>query len=171
MSQRPAFEARAYFTILPPLAGGSGTAPGVIAIAATSSAALLDLTTMPGARVNAGLTAGNDSYNPNPTGHFLFMEADGTDVYIVFGPSKASVSAGNAPLSSAVSTVDANGVLTQVAQGCLKLVNGTFYRFLLPANTGTRDDSDVGTLSPARWLGFVTASGTTGTLRIYQGSP
>lgn len=153
------------------MAGGTGTAPGVVAIAATSSAGALDLTQVPGSKLNAAKQLGNDAYNPNPTGHFLFMEADGTDIYVVFGPSLASISAGNAPLSTAVSTVDGSGNLTLVAQGALKLVNGTFYRFLLPPNIGTRDNADVGAFSPARFLGFVTASGTSGTLRVYQGSP
>lgn len=170
MSNRPLFEARDFYSIQPPMAGATGTAPGVVVLASGTGAVLVDLTTVPGCRLNAALTPGNDAYNPNATGHFLFVQATGADVYFVFGPSIASVSAGNAPSSSAVSTVDASGNVTLVAGGTLCAKDGTLYRYRIPKSVGTRDDADVGASSPARYLAFLTATGS-GTFRIYQGSP
>lgn len=169
VSQRPAFEARDYFSILPPMAGATGTTPAVIALSASNSQVTIDLTTLPGSHMNDGLPLGNDIYNPNPTGHFLFMQPDGGDVYVAFGPSVASLTTSNALSTSAVSTVSNNAV-TQVAGGTLCLKNGVLYRFKIPKSQGTRDDADVGASSPARFLGFIMATGTA-TLRLYQGSP
>lgn len=170
MSHRPGFEAREFFDILPPIAGAAGTAPAATCLAAGTVQVTVDLTTIPGSPVNAALAAGNDAYNPNPLGHFLFLQADGADIYVAFGPSVASLTGGNALSASAVSTV-ANNVVTPVAGGCVLVKNGIQpIRFRLPANQNTRDNADVGVYSLARYLAFLTATGS-GTLRIFQVGP
>lgn len=170
MSHRPGFEAREFFDILPPIAGASGTAPAAICLAAGTGQVTVDLTSLPGSQLNAALAPGNDAYNPNPLGHFLFLQADGADIYVAFGPTLASLTGGNALAPATPSTV-ANNVVTPVAGGCILLKNGIQpARFRLPANTNTRDNADVGASSPARFLGFLTSTGS-GTLRLYQVGP
>lgn len=170
MPDRPSFEAREFFTVLPPIAGSTGTLPAVVALSASGTQVTIDLTTIPGSYVYNALDVSNDAYNPNPLGRYLFMQADGGDIYFAFGPTVASLTGGNALSTSAVSTVASNAV-TLVAGGCALLKNGLPpIRFRLPGDFGTRDNADKGKNSLARYLGFLTATGTS-TLRIYQVGP
>lgn len=156
--------------IMPPMAPHATTPPAVCALAATTTAVIVDLTTMWGTAAKAGLTPGNEDYNPNPIGHYLNVQADGGDIYIAFGADVASLAGISA---TAVSTVAANAI-TAVAGGTLKIPNGSTLPVKIPIGAppaaAQYDNADVGKYSPARFLGFLTAAGT-GTLRMWQSSP
>jgi hypothetical protein len=81
-------------------------------------------------------------------GCYVTFLADGGDVYIITGPSQASVTAGNVPVV-ATNGVNAVGV-------CWKL----------PANIPT----PYKVTAQDRWLGYISASGTP-QLRIQRSSP
>ncbi len=156
--------------IMPPMAPHATTPPAVCALSASNTAVVVDLTTMWGTAAKAGLTAGNEDYNPNPIGHYLSIQADGGDIYVAFGADAASL----AGLStSAVSTV-ANNKITAVAGATMKIPNGYTFQTKIPVGApptaAQSDNADPGLYSPARFLGFLTATGTA-TLRMWQSSP
>jgi hypothetical protein len=163
-------EAQQWFYELPPMVKGSGTETACFNFAAGQSAVIVDLTSYPvGTQAKASITIGNDDYNPNPTGHFLYLEAQGCDIYVAFGPSFASLSGISA---TAVSTVNGStGVITPVTGGTFCIPQGKAVRWKIPPSQGTPDNADVGASSPARFLGFITTTGTSGILQTYQSSP
>ena len=87
---------------------------------------------------------------PGLPGHYVALQADGGDVYIITGPTAASVTGANAPSSTAAGT-NATG-------GCVKIPSGFTAQFK-PSVT-------------LDWfLGYVTSAGNTATIRIFQVGP
>lgn len=123
---------------LPPRAGLIG-AVALSAVAGSQNLALLD-----NQAVNL---ASADALQIGPLGCDVTFIADGTDAYVVFGPTSASVTAGNAPVA-ATTGVNAAGV-------AMKFPNNVKVRLKLTAID--------------QWIGFVGAA--TGTLRFYRSSP
>ena len=117
---------------------------------------------------NALLDASNDAYNPNPTGHFIYLEAQGADCYVAFAAAYADLSAISATTPSTVA--GGTGVVTGVAGGTFCIPQGKAVRWRIPPNQNSRDNADVGAVSYARFLGFLTATGS-GLLQVYQSSP
>jgi hypothetical protein len=70
-------------------------------------------------------------------GHFATFEADGSDIYVIFGPTAASVSGGNAPV---IATTGVN-----VAGVCFKVTVGNPLRVKLEAGV----DNFVGYIASA----------------------
>lgn len=162
-------EAQQFFHELPPMMPATGTLTATMNFAATTSVAIVDLTQCPGTRARASISIGSDDYDPNPTGHFLYLEAQGCDIYVAFGPTFASLASLSA---TAVSTVDGTtGKPTQVAGGSFCIPQGKAVRWRIPPSQGTPNNADVGAASPARFLGWITAAGTSGILQTYQSSP
>lgn len=144
---------------LPMLAGTDGKVAAAV-LAATATAANIDLTTVP-ARP-AGYSANSKDLDPNPLGHYLTVENDGANaLYVVFGPTAASVSAANVPAAATTGT--------NVAGLCLSIPAGTVARFKLPAGD-MFSAAGIGGNSPARFMAYVCAAGLTTTARIYQSS-
>lgn len=154
--------------IMPPMVGG------IICFAATSTEVDVDLTLIAGTPAKSNVGANADDYNPNPTGHYLSLLADGGDIYVAFAAASASLGTLS---TTAVTTV--SGVApaaTNTATGTIKIPNGTTLQVKLPGGAPTSssnppDNADVGKYSPARYLGFLCASGVSATLRIWQSSP
>jgi hypothetical protein len=168
MSGRSSSVDAQFFYEMPPMVPATGTATATVAMAAGTALVIADLTTMPGTAAKAVLTIAADDYNPNPTGHFVYCEAVGADIYVGFGPTFASLSALSA---TAVSTVNGTtGAVTLVAGGSFCIPQGKAVRFRIPSSQGTRDNADVGASSPARFIGFLTLANT-GILQVYQSSP
>src|ERR1700761_5433951 len=83
--------ARQYYWTFPPLVDGNGT-PNVVALPASATLSVVDLTTVPGIPLTAA-DRSQVALEPNPIGHFVTMDAQGGDIYYVFGPSLASFTA------------------------------------------------------------------------------
>ncbi len=149
--------------IMPPTVGG------IVALAVTSTEVDIDLTTVPGHPDMPG-TIGSDGYNPNPIGHYVSLTADGCDVYVAFGPSVGG-STGLGHLTTSQNATVATNAVTVSNNDTFKIPNGVTVYFKLPGETRGNDSADVGSKSKCRYLGYLSASGASGNLRIYQSSP
>lgn len=169
--------------ISPPYTDSSGKFQGA-AIAVTSTAAYIDLTTVPGIPSNWPNVSGTtfqppgNVFHPSVIGGYIRMLAKGSNVWVNFGQASGHVTGANAPLSTAVTTVAA-GVLTTAIQVSWPLLDGVKEDFKIQLGNaqgaGGGDASTAGTLaggrSPGRFMGYVTATGTTATLYIAASSP
>ena len=103
-------------------------------------------------------------------GSYVTIYADGQDIGIIFGSTGASVTGSNAPSLTAVGSLNTNpaatGTIYQGQTGTYVGVAGTCHR--IPAGTERRYLTQT---SQDHWLGFIGASGPTGTVRIFQSSP
>ena len=116
--------------------------------------AIVDLTKCPGTRAKVSITAGMDDYNPNPLGHFLYLEAQGCDIYVALGPTFASLASLSA---TAVSTVNGtDGTPTQVAGGsfCIPQGKGGPVAACRRAKGNSNNLQILALFSPARFLGW-----------------
>ena len=77
--------------VLPPNVDLSGN-PNCAALSASTAAAVADLTTLP-LPYNV-YDATEAARKPNPMGHYINLQAQGGDVYVIFGPSMGSLKAG-----------------------------------------------------------------------------
>lgn len=162
--------------ILPPTVGAGAPGPAVgisnvAAIATSTTVAFLDLTTLPGfppppAAAGASKQAQD---NPNPIGHYIDVTAEGADAYILFGPTKASVTGANAPVATAASSIDANGVLTPAVGIGMLIPSGTTKPYKIPSGPVGTGSGPFGQGSPCRFIAVVTKTGT-GVLRVVQSS-
>ena len=144
---------------LPMLAGTDGKVAAAV-LAASQTAANIDLTTVPA--LPAGFPSASTATDPNPLGHYLTLANDGANaVYVVFGPTQASVSGANAPVAATTGT--------NVVGLAMSIPANTVARFKLPAGDMS-SSKGVGGASPARWMAYVCAAGLTTTVRIYQSS-
>lgn len=162
--------------ILPPTTSGGapGPAAGIsngAAIAMSTTVAILDLTTLPGfpPPVAAVGASKQTTENPNAIGHYIDVVAEGADAYVVFGPTKASVTGANAPVATATTAVDANGVLTPAVGIPTYVPVGTTKPFKIPTGPIGTASGVFGSGSPCRFLAVVTKTGT-GILRVHQSS-
>lgn len=144
----------------------SGIACGA-ALAVTTTAGVVDLTSIPGPPPGA---IGANTVNPNPLGHYVDFQADGGDVYVIFGAALADVTGTQKPAPATVNAVNGSGVITPAVGVCMKIASGTTATFKLHDGPGSDSSATYGTSSAARFVGYVTAS-STATLRIYQSSP
>lgn len=172
--------------ITPPMVGSDGKAIAA-AIAVTSTASYIDLTTLPAVPASwGGVAAGTagwlppgTAYQPNALGGYLDLYADGGDIYIITGPTAASVTASNVPAPATTNTVT-TGVLTTAVGVCICIPAGTrlqmkpFWGPYMAPGAGGNSAPAGGTQaanSPNRFLAYVTKSGVSATLRIYGNSP
>lgn len=174
-------ESLQYMWTMPPMltkAVNSGTgqylATGPTVLAATTAPVVVDLTTICGTGAKASVPVGAEDYDPNPIGHFLYMQADGDDIYYCFGSDVTTIGTIS---PTAVSTVTANlAVTTFTATGCLRLPQGILLPYKLPVGSpppgSPQDNADVGRYSPARFLAFRTNTLSSSCyLRLFQVSP
>ena len=144
--------------------------PGILCLSVSTAAATFDVTGMagsPGNQVVTGDVSQVGGKNVNPIGHYVTLQADGGDVYIAFGATTASLSA---VATTAVTTIANNALATSnTGNGVVKIPSGTERAFKLPLGSNP-STTPWGASSPARYLAFLTASGTA-TLRIWQSSP
>jgi len=154
--------------LLPAVVDGTGN-PNCIAVAVSTGAAALDLTSLP---VPAGVY---DSHvaaaTPNPIGRYVNFQAQGGDVFLIFGPTFASVTGGsNAPAAGTVNTVNGTtGVVTMAKKVCIWVPQGQTLGCKLPVGNESTPNQ-YGTASPCRFVAYVTSTGSA-TLRIWQSSP
>lgn len=144
---------------------------GITCLTATSTIAIVDLTSMsgsPGNQVNGTDISVYGGKDVNPIGHYLTLEADGADIYVIFSDTVGHIS--GISNTTGVSTITNNLLVTSsTATGVIKIFNGTIQQFKLP--TGSNPNQGTwGANSPARFLGFLTSAGS-GTLRMWQSSP
>lgn len=181
--------------------GASGTpigltysATGPLAVGVTTgTTTYLDLTSISGPPTKASVPQGMDDWSPNPTGHRIFMQPDGDNVYVAFGDAPATIGTLSATITTAIdggtitgSTGKAAAAFTQTgstASAAMKLINGTVYGpFEIPVGPppgttsglpGQNDNVDQagGRYSAMRYLGFVAGTTSAGViLRIWTGS-
>jgi hypothetical protein len=140
---------RQYHFETPPRAGF------LASLAVTNAAASQDLRLIGNQTGNMAQT--NQALPTGLPGHRVELFADGGDVYVIFGPTAASVSAGNAPV------IATNGV--NVAGVCMKIPTGTRVKYKL-------EPSPQGPNAPAipttgdNFVGYITTA--TAQLRIAQ---
>ena len=91
-------------------------------------------------------------------GHYITIYADGVDIGIVVGLSAAAVSGGAAPNLSTHGTVSPTGAYQGATGVCHRIPAGQERRYLL------QDTQDL-------YMGYIGASGPTGSMRIFQSSP
>ena len=153
--------------LLPACVDASGN-PNCVAVSVTTSAAALDLTTRP---VPPGFyDAHIAAVEPNPLGHYVNFQAQGGDVYLIFGPTFASVTAGNVPVPGTTNTVsNSTGAVTMAKGVCIWVPQGQTLGAKLPVGNEATPNQ-YGKASPFRFVAYVTATGTA-TLRVWQSSP
>ena len=156
--------------ILPAVVDSSGN-PNCVSLAASTTAHALDLASLPlpSGFYDAHIAAAE----PNPLGRYINFQAQGGDVFLLFGPTFASVTSANAPLPSTSNTVSGTtGVVTMAKQVCIWVPQGQTLPCKLPVGPQTVNLLPVqyGTASPYRFVAYVTATGTA-TLRVWQSSP
>jgi hypothetical protein len=129
--------------ITPPRAGQ------IAAIAVTSTAGSQDLR-LCGQQTVSMANANQQAAQATPglPGHYATFEADGGDIYVLFGPTLASVTGGNVPV---IATTGVNA-----AGACFKIPSGQNIQCKLEVTTDL-------------FIGFITSA--TATLRIAQSSP
>ena len=142
--------------ILPMMVDASGN-PNGISVACSTSVVGVDLTTVPG--FPGTYDAAHTVADNNPIGHYVDIEADGGDVYVLFGPSLASVTGANAPAPAFTNTI-ASGVVTMAKGACVHVPSGTTKSFKLPRGAVGGPNAPQGQGSPCRFVGLITASGT-----------
>lgn len=163
-------EARHWFAQLPMMAGTDGKVSGFV-IGTSTTPQLLDLTTVTNP---AGWPPAPDAAQlRNPAaGRFLYLKAEGTDAYVIFGPSAASLTSGNVPNPATTSAAASNvvsGVPTAGLCDIIPVAEG-WIRFWLPRGTAVgTEGGDAGAGSPTRFLSVVTKT-STGFLRGYASS-
>ncbi|HMF11747.1 MAG TPA: hypothetical protein VKE94_05555, partial [Gemmataceae bacterium] len=92
------------------------------ALAVTTVAATVDLMSLPALPADWPSTSANIA--PNVLGHFIDLICEGGDIYVVFGPTLASVSGANAPAPATTNTVSSNLITSSVGI-CMYLPAGS----------------------------------------------
>jgi hypothetical protein len=145
--------ARKNLFVSAPRAYAAAGAPGqVAAFAVSGTATYVDMTQGISQAARDMAKSGQDP--KSPTRNYLAIVSN-VDLGVMFGPTAASVTAGNVPALATVGAL-ASGVYTGAAGTCFLIPANTPHRFLL------QEGVDL-------FLGIV-ASGA-GTCRIYQSSP
>lgn len=145
--------ARKSLNVSAPRAFAAAGNPGqAAAFAVSATATYVDLTK---GISQAALDLQRSGQDPKSTGRNYLTIVSDVDIGVVFGPTTASVTGGNAPVLATVGTLS-SGVYTGAAGTC----------FLVPAKTPQRFLPAPGV---DNFLGVV-GSGA-GTCRIYQSSP
>lgn len=140
--------------LTPPRKNGVAGNAAAITVSAVQSA--IDLRSLSGAATNPQNPTQSDGQKNGAVGGFLTVEADGADLFVLFGDTLAAVTGGNKPVAATVGAVNGSGVYTDAAGVAFKIANGTFQRFWL------QDQRDY-------FMGFVGSAA--GTMRLYQSSP
>lgn len=149
--------------VLPPVVDSSGN-PNSVAISVTGTAGAADLSSMP---YPAGLyDVSTTAQLPNPLGHYVSFAAQTADIFVMFGPTFASVTGANKPVAATTNTVSGStGVVTMAKGVCWLIPSGTTLRVKLPLGSPA---NPWGAASPWRFVGYVTASAAI--LRVSQSS-
>jgi hypothetical protein len=127
----------------------------VFKIAASASAQSVNLSAL---FQQPASTAMFNNQKHGVTDNIITIHPDGADLYIITGPTLASISGANAPGAGTVGTLNSGtGVYTAAAGTAYHMVNNIKEKFQLefPADS---------------WMGFISVSAT-GTVSLYQSSP
>lgn len=152
--------------ITPACARASDSKSNQYALAATVTAVTIDMASLLGLPVDWGNTQAAD--NPNPLGHYVDLTAEGGDVYVIFGPTQASVEGANVPNPATVNTVTTR--VPAAAVGVPQYIpSGQTAPVKLPLGASGTSNGTKGQQSPCRYMAFVTKTGTA-TLRVRQSS-
>ncbi|MBV9311546.1 MAG: hypothetical protein JOZ73_11975 [Solirubrobacterales bacterium] len=135
----------------------------MVALAVTTTAGVIDLA------ANMPISPATDPRETAPFGHYISLVAEGGDVYVLFGPTNASVTGANVPNPATTGSAQAGTVGL-----CQYIPAGRELPIHLPRGPGREGPLSnapaLGGASPMRFLAYVTKSGTA-TLRIHQSSP
>lgn len=142
--------------------------PNCVSVAVTTSAGALDITTIP---LPTGVYDPHiAAVTPNPLGRYINFQAQGGDVYLIFGPTFASVTSGNKPVPGTNNTVNGStGAVTMAKGVCIWVPQGQTLGCKLPQGN-TSVPNQYGVLSYFRFVAYVTATGSA-VLRVWQSSP
>lgn len=153
--------------LLPAVVDASGN-PNCIAFSVSTSVVAVDLTTIP---LPTGVYDTHiAAATPNPLGRYINFQAQSGDVYLLFGPSFASVTGSNAPAAATVNAVSGTtGAVTMAKQVCIWVPQGQTLGVKLPTGTVGAPNA-YGKVSQYRFVAAVTAT-STATLRVWQSSP
>lgn len=147
-------QVKQYVYVTPPRAHQSPLQVGeVVAFAVSAVAAYLEMDNLLQQPVGTITPA---QQKKGVLDNFVTIFADAADLGIVFGPSAASVSAGNAPVLATVGTVSGAGAYTAAAGTCFRIPAGQSARFHLQRGVDA-------------FMGYVASAA--GTCRLYQSSP
>lgn len=159
--------------ILPPIDGS------IVCLPVTTTMLVVDLTSM--AQSAALPSSGSNptvkgTEHTNPLGQYLSMIADGNNVYLAFADNSDDFGSIN---TTNTSTVTQSGAAAyqipsgNTANSMLLLPSNFWAHFRMPpgpsGNASTGQTVPWGTLSNARYMGVLTASGTS-TLRMWVSS-
>lgn len=152
--------------ITPACARAADSKSNQYALAATVTPVTIDMASLLGLPVDWGNTVAVDS--PNPLGHYVNLTAEGGDVYVLFGPTTASVEGANVPNPATVNTVTTR--VPAAAVGVPDYIpSGQTIPVKLPVGPTGVSNGSKGSASPCRYMAFVTKTGTA-TLRVRQSS-
>lgn len=147
---------RQNWSVSPPRAHQSPVVVGESMVLATSTtASALDLGSAPVPSPPTSGGSAQSSQLQGAVGHYITVFADTADVGLIFGPSLASVTAGNAPALASNGSVT-SGVYTPGTGTCHRIPAGQERRFQL-------------LMGQDRFMGFVGSAA--GQMRVYQSSP
>lgn len=136
--------------IIPPIKGS------IPKFAVTTSVLVIDLSTWPQTAALPATTV-KGSQNKNPIGQYLCLIPDGATVYVAFADTYAALAGLSA---TATSSVDGTGKITILGTETVPLPGGTLHTMRPPpGNSGY--GTAWGSLSPARFMGLITATGST----------
>lgn len=145
---------------------------GVVAVTASATPVIVDMTTMagwPGKQTSGAEPSVVGGADPNPLGHYLTLQADGADVYVVFGKTVANLA--SISVTSDVTAVNTNSLANSyTATGVTIIPNKQQANYKIPVGSNPGNQGTWAANSPARYLCFLTA-GSTCTLRMWQSSP
>jgi hypothetical protein len=142
-----------YMSITPPRAHGAISGE-ILALATSAVAASLNLGILFQQAPN--LAAASGSQLQGVVDQELTIFAETSDLGVIFAPSQAAVTTGNAPVLATVGTVNGAGVYSAVAGTCYRIPAGQERRVLTQRNVDL-------------WLGFVASAA--GVMRLFQSSP
>lgn len=152
--------------ITPACARSSDSKSNQYALAVTTTAVTVDMASLLGLPADWGNTQAAD--NPNPLGHYVDLVAIGGDVYVLFGPTPASVEGANVPNPAATNTVTTR--VPAAAVGIPQpVLSGSKEPMRLPLGASGAANGTKGQQSPCRYMAFVAKSGTA-TLYVRQSS-
>ena len=157
-------------TVLAPTLGST------VAVNCTTSAQVVDLTSIPRQTAGVGGAAGNDPQNQNPIGKYIRITAQGGDVYFQTGSNFAQLANINVTSYSTVNAM--TGAVTLTNNECDYIPAGSFKDVFITAgvspqatsNQGVGGVKAPGSDSPCRYVSVIAASGNP-IARIYQSSP
>ena len=146
---------------------------GVLRLQGTSSAQVLDLTTMagwPGNQVSGGDGAGTVSNSTNPIGHYITIAVDAGNLWVDFADTFAHAALIDASVQVTATNGTTGAAATPFTANAGVLVTaGIPYSFWLPPGQ-LPQTTPYAANSKVRYMGYITSTGNTN-FAVWQSSP